>query len=116
MHNLPYVAWTVLNWTASDRLVMQISIYYVHKVDVQRRDSIFAPCPQTYATAGNMAMAQLELHSRPGCCGSGLGTWRWHSCIVGQAAVAQAWEHGDGRGGMATQLARSPQQSFGLSK
>jgi len=51
MHNLPYVAWIVLNWTASERLVMQISIYYVHKVDVQRRDSIFAPCPQTYATA-----------------------------------------------------------------
>ena len=35
---------------------------------------------------------------------------------VGQAAVAQAWEHGDGRGGMATQLARSPKHSFGLSK
>jgi len=28
-----------------------ISIYYVHKVDVQRRDSTYAPSPQTYATA-----------------------------------------------------------------
>jgi len=26
-------------------------IYYVHKVNVQRRDSTFAPSPQTYATA-----------------------------------------------------------------
>ena len=34
-----------------------------------------------------------------------------HSSVVGQAAVAQAWEHGDGRGGTATQLARSPQQT-----
>jgi len=29
------------------------------------------------------------------------------TATVGQAAVAQAWEHGDRRGGMATQLARS---------
>jgi len=28
-----------------------ISIYCAHKVDVQRRDSTFAPSPQTYATA-----------------------------------------------------------------
>ena len=28
-----------------------ISIYYVHKLDAQRRDSTFAPSPQTYATA-----------------------------------------------------------------
>jgi len=28
-----------------------ISIYNVHKVDVQRLDSTFAPSPQTYATA-----------------------------------------------------------------
>jgi len=28
-----------------------ILLYYVHKVDAQRRDSTFAPSPQTYATA-----------------------------------------------------------------
>jgi len=29
----------------------EISIYYVHKVDAQGRDSTFAPSPQTYSTA-----------------------------------------------------------------
>ena len=33
--------------------------------------------------------------------------WHSYSSVVGQAAVAQAWEHGNGRGGMAMQLARS---------
>ena len=28
-----------------------ILLYYVHKLDAQRRDSTFAPSPQTYATA-----------------------------------------------------------------
>ena len=33
--------------------------------------------------------------------------WAVSLSVVGQAAVVQAWEHGDGRGGTATQLARS---------
>jgi len=35
--------------------------------------------------------------------------WWWAVClsVVAQAAVAQAWEHGNGRRGMATQLART---------
>jgi len=35
----------------SHSLPCVILLYYVHKVDAQRRDSTFAPSPQTYATA-----------------------------------------------------------------
>jgi len=42
---------------SSKRLVcvaIIILLYYVHKLDVQRRDSTFAPTPQTYTTAAFM--------------------------------------------------------------
>ena len=57
-----------------------ILLYYVHKLDVQRRDSTFAPTPQTYTTA-----AFMEGRVRKGA------NLLWLRCQATAESASQLW-------------------------